>query len=184
MMGTAVWKIESEDHLTANLQFASGALASIAVVGQRYGGYGQHFDLFGDRAAVGLPWHIVSMDGRHSDALLEKLRREVPDPEEDVRSGWRYLVRRIGWKLGRDWFAPRPVNSHTPIFRAFATALRDDTPAPVTAEEGRAAVELCLAIYQSAITGQAVELPLDAQSPFYAGVPRDEYAKLAASVAR
>ena len=51
----------------------------------------------------------------------------------------------------------------TPVtheLRAFLEAVIGDTPAPIPGEEGRAAVEVALAAYQSIETGQAVDLPL------------------------
>ena len=55
-----------------------------------------------------------------------------------------------------------------PRQKAFADEVRDfiacivnDTPPPVTGEDGRAAVEIALAAYRSSRTGEAVRLPLD-----------------------
>jgi predicted dehydrogenase len=44
--------------------------------------------------------------------------------------------------------------------RAFVDAIISDTPPPITGADGRAAVEIALAAYQSVGTGQPVNLPL------------------------
>lgn len=175
MMGTFVSPIESEDHLTANLEFNCGALGNVALSGQPYGGYGQHFDLFGSRASVGQPWHIRHVNGQMNREILVELERRFPDPETGPTSGWRFFVRRIGWKFGRDFFVPRPMNSHLPLFLDFLSAIRHGNDPPVDGNAGRAAVELCTAIYQSALTGDSVQLPLDSSTRFYRGITKDDY---------
>lgn len=57
--------------------------------------------------------------------------------------------------------------AENPRQKAFADEVRDfvrciveDTPPPVTGEDGRAAVEMALAAYRSSETGEAVKLPL------------------------
>ena len=52
---------------------------------------------------------------------------------------------------------------------AFHTALSTGAELPVTIADARAAIELLTAIYRSAQTGQAVELPLSNDHPAYGG---------------
>lgn len=52
---------------------------------------------------------------------------------------------------------PPPVQEE---IRVFADAIRNDTPPPITGLDGRAAVEIALAAYQSVESGQPVSLPL------------------------
>ncbi|MCY4403178.1 MAG: Gfo/Idh/MocA family oxidoreductase [Candidatus Poribacteria bacterium] len=52
---------------------------------------------------------------------------------------------------------PQPVQQE---IRVFIDAVRNDTPPPITGVDGRAAVEIALAAYQSVETGQPVSLPL------------------------
>lgn len=180
MMGTFVCPIESEDHLTANIEFESGAIADVTTSGQPYGGFGLHFDVFGSQAACGQPWHIRRFDGRQDNELVQELERRFPEPGAAPISGWKYLVRRIGLKLGRDFFPDLPNNMHAPLFREFYQAIERNEPSPVSGSEGRAAVELCTAIYQSAITGVTVDLPLDRDGQFYQGIRKNDYVAAAA----
>lgn len=50
---------------------------------------------------------------------------------------------------------------HTPLYTDVIEAIRKDRAPYVTAEDGRRALELVLAIYQSAAEGRKVSLPLD-----------------------
>ncbi len=52
---------------------------------------------------------------------------------------------------------PPPVQEE---IRVFVDAIRNDTPPPVTGVDGRAAVEIALAAYQSVESGQPVALPI------------------------
>lgn len=52
---------------------------------------------------------------------------------------------------------PPPVQEE---IRVFVDAIRNDTPPPITGADGRAAVEIALAAYQSVESGQPVALPL------------------------
>jgi len=175
MMDTFLCPIESEDHLSANIEFESGAIANLALSGQPYGGYGQHFDLFGKKASVGQPWHVRNVDGSDSSSIVRELVERFSEPGLGPTSGWRYLIRRIGWKLGRDLFPDRPTNMHAPLFREFFRSLETGGPIPVTCDDGRAAVELCTAIYHSALSGDSIELPLDPSNRHYSGIQTDDY---------
>jgi predicted dehydrogenase len=55
------------------------------------------------------------------------------------------------------------------LFKALAPALDGTAPLPVTLTEARESLSLASAIYYSAATGQAVDLPLAADHPTYRG---------------
>ncbi len=50
---------------------------------------------------------------------------------------------------------------HTPLFADMIEAIKEDREPKVTAEDGKRAVELVLAIYKSAAEGRPVKLPLE-----------------------
>ena len=50
---------------------------------------------------------------------------------------------------------------HTPLYADVIEAIRDNREPYVTAEDGRRALELILAVYQSAATGEPVKLPMN-----------------------
>lgn len=61
----------------------------------------------------------------------------------------------------RFWF--RGPRSEQQMIRALLEGIRDGESAPIPAEAGRYAVEICWAALHSARTGQPVELPFDPQ---------------------
>jgi predicted dehydrogenase len=70
-------------------------------------------------------------------------------------------------------FEFRGPRGEVAMVRAFLQSILEDGPVPVTAQEGRYAVELCWAALQSAREGRPIKLPLDpANYPSY--LPMDE----------
>ena len=72
------------------------------------------------------------------------------------------------WLPPRHWW-------HTPTVREFLEAVRNDAPVAVPAREARRSLELVGALYQSALSGDPVRLPLDETSPVYDGVDPDGF---------
>lgn len=177
LMGTFVCPIESEDHLTANVEFASGALASVCLSSQSFGGAHHRFDLIGSKAAICQPWQAWKSNGAQAPEIVAELDRRFPIPGESPLPFSKRMIQRVGWRLGREFYPPPPAaNSHAPLFREFFDAIEKGAPSPVPAEDGRAAVELCAAIYEAALTGATVNLPLDSTSSVYSGVQKNAYA--------
>ncbi len=62
----------------------------------------------------------------------------------------------------REWVKRHAeANVHVALYEALADALRAGQPPPVTGEDGRRALEVVLAIYRAAQSGQPVALPLE-----------------------
>ena len=57
----------------------------------------------------------------------------------------------------------------------FIGSLENGRQISVTSQDARNTVELCTALYASAITRQAVDLPLLSNHRFYAGVHKNDY---------
>jgi len=152
MMDTFKAPIESEDTCAATVRFAGGALVS--VMGTMCAHKGAHgFDVMGRDATVHSPWSVASMDkalrARSAEEAVERHPDAGPDPE---------------------------TAAHTPYLAAVLDAIDAGDPLPIGPDEGRRAVELCMAIYASAMSGAAVELPLDASNAWYGGVTAEDYA--------
>jgi predicted dehydrogenase len=175
IMGTFVWAIESEDHISANLEFESGAIASICVTGQSNGRNWQQFDLFGNKASAGLSWQIRGVDGAWHNEIEDAMKRRIPDPSEINTNALKRLVGQLGRKLGVEVYPQTNVNSHLSLFREYFSAIEKGEAGPVTGTEGRAAVELCTAIYKAALTGTTVNLPVRSDDKFYSGINKDDY---------
>ncbi len=177
MMGTFLYPIESEDHVTANIEFESGALASLCVSANPHG-FVEQLDLVGERGAAGIPWKLSLAARDRMPEIIHKLEHRWPLGDLPWRPGWQARLGRLAVRLKRrvgllpPW---RDEGGHTPLFREFLAAVQGNAPIPVTAAESRVSFELCAAIYTSAICGSPVELPLDGSSRFYRGITRDDY---------
>ena len=155
VVDTLKQSIESEDTCAATIRFASGALVVVQ------GTMNAHrstagFDVIGTLGSAHSPWSFESMDRGHRDACRSAALEACPDPAPDAES-----------------------SAHTPYLRAVLDALDAGAPLPVGPEDARRAVELCAAIYESALSGTTVTLPLDAGSSVYDGVGAERYAERA-----
>jgi predicted dehydrogenase len=140
---------ETEDVAVLSLEFASGAFATSSVtLGSRQEMSRLRF-VFDDLVAEsGLspynpghdPWTFPDDDPAAAKRIAAALGDFVPLPERFVGQ-----------------------------FHRLHGALTSGGPLPVTLEDARRAVELLTAAYYSAMTGEAVALPLGAGHPFYGG---------------
>jgi predicted dehydrogenase len=150
--------IEVEDTTVSALKFKSGAFGTLegttSVIGSaewerdaagnvqvtRWGGLNHRLEFHGDRGTI-----IV--DGERIATWV------VPgEPEPDVS------------ETGEGSMATDPraigIRGHVVQLRDFVDAIRAGRDPMVTGEDGRAAVEIILAVYRSAQTGLPVRLPL------------------------
>ena len=140
-------RIEVEDVATATLRFANGALGVIEASTAVYPGYLKRIELHGTEGS----------------AVLE---------EEDIRA-WDFAKRARGDAAilqatetrqsgGGGAADPAAIGhqAHAKQLRDFVQAIKKDATPAIDGHEGRLAVEIILAIYQSAATGRTVKLPL------------------------
>jgi predicted dehydrogenase len=131
--------VDVEDTITATLEFESGAM------GSWYAAW-----------AVAAAHHSMSIDGSEGSIVS---RRETPGL--DVWSntfgepahvhGWRHIPT----------VEPPLIDIHYRKIAHLVDAVLDDQPLQLTGADGRDALELVLAVYRSAETGQPVDLPLE-----------------------
>ena len=148
-------RIEVEDTAVATVKFASGALGTI------------------EASTAAFPGELkrVEISGSHGTAVLR---------EEDIVT-WKFadatpaddaLLARMANKTQTGGGAADPAaighHGHRLQFENVLEAIRSGQPPLIDAPEGRRSVELILASYQSAATGQAVKLPLAADPPVIA----------------
>jgi predicted dehydrogenase len=134
--GVRVADLAADDTAVVLLRFASGAVAAMTAT-------------FGQR--IGPHEHVVTLYGCDGWA-----RYAVGDSRRELWVASEHLY-------GND--QPQVVHlAEEPHFRtmwtAFAQALASGAPPPVTGQDGRAAVEIIVAAYQSAALGRPVRLPL------------------------
>jgi len=134
--GELLTDVDVEDTVAAHLSFASGAMGtwySAWAVKANHGG--------------------IAIDGREgsltiSGSTIRLKSARLHDP--DFVAGWHEI----------DATDPPLVDMHYRKIAHLVDAVLDDTPLVLTGEDGRDALELVLAIYTSAETGQPIDLPM------------------------
>jgi predicted dehydrogenase len=146
---TLVNPIETEDCISASLEMADGSLASLSVT-------------TGSAAEI----------SRHRFCFSNLTAESNIQPYSNTADPWTFtgdspeLTEQIEGTLAR--FIPLPTGFVGQFYR-FHRALQCNTEPPVTLADARASLELITAIYHSAQTGQAVDLPIGRDHPRYAG---------------
>src|SRR5207249_2673121 len=138
-------RIEVEDTAVACLRFANGALGIIEATTSVHPGLPKTIAVHGDRGTA-----IIEQE--------DVLRWDVtPDTEQD-RAVRRRFAQKVGASGGSSSRAAISHVYHACQLTDFVQALQTGRPPLVDGREGRRAVEVILAIYQSATTGQSVSI--------------------------
>lgn len=138
--------IQAEDLGIALIKFKNGAYGIIEGTTDIYpSNLEETLYIFGEKGTAKL--------GGQSDNVIEEWRfSDALDDPEDVKTK----------------FHENPPNvygfGHTPLYANMIDAIRYDHEPYVTAEDGKKALELVLAIYKSAAEGKPVKLPLESCS--------------------
>jgi predicted dehydrogenase len=140
-------RIEVEDVAVATIKFASGALGVIEASTAVFPGELKRIELHGTQGSAAL---------REEDIIRWEFAEKMPADEA--------LLARMANKTQTGGGAADPkaigFHGHQRQFENFIAALRGEAPLLIDGPEGRRAVELILAIYQAAESGQTVKLPL------------------------
>jgi UDP-N-acetyl-2-amino-2-deoxyglucuronate dehydrogenase len=173
-METLKGSIESEDTCAAVVRFESGALVSC------YGTMTAHrsasaFDVFAELGSVHSPWALECTDSKWRDESIRAVLAVHPlaAPRSSVPASWAAAFRaRLGRGGAHDAL---PVSAHTPYMAAVLDAIAEGRALPIGPEEARASLEICTAIYASALTRQPITLPLDSTHRYYSGLTTGDY---------
>ncbi len=138
-------RIEVEDTAVACLRFKSGALGVIQATTSVHPGYPKTIAVHGDRGSA-----VIEQE----DVLRWDF---TPETDEDRR-----VKERFAQKAGASGGASNPAAIshvyHARQLADFVAALRDGRPPLIDGREGRRAVEVIQAVYESAATGRTVAL--------------------------
>ncbi len=181
VMHTFIQPTETEDTLAGWVRFAGGALATIECTTCAHG---KHFaiDVLGENASMRIAgdpdghafdWQVKAPCATARNAIVNKGLKLVPPPsslQNPLASGFAKLAAKI---RGKQWMPPDHWG-HTPFIRAFLEAIRGGNPGPVPVCEARRSLELCAALYESALHRRVVSLPLDSSSSVYNGVKTEK----------
>jgi UDP-N-acetyl-2-amino-2-deoxyglucuronate dehydrogenase len=139
-------RIEVEDTASATIEFENGALGTIACTTSMYPGHFTIIEVSGDKGTVAMA---------DSKFFFWQFAEET---EEDNKIREKYL-QFPGVSVGAaDPSAGMTPELHRAIFADFLEAVENNREPSVSGREARKAVELILAMYESAKTGKTVEL--------------------------
>lgn len=136
--------IETEDTLSATLQFPNGSLGVIEASTSSFPGSDLRIEIIGNRGTAAM--------------VNDKIMRwdfETPAPgDEEV------LKNEAAGKIGGGTADPKAISveGHRRLIEDLALAIRDKRPPMIPGSEAKRAVELVLACYESARTGKIVEI--------------------------
>jgi len=141
-------RIEVEDIGVAAIKFKNGAVGTIEATTAAWPGLLKKTEIHGTTGSV-----IVEQD----DILMwqfEKPKAKDKPIQEKLLAG------KVGGTGGAS--DPKAISyvGHMEQLKDFVKAIQTGKPPKITGDEGRKAVEIILAIYQSAWTGKRVSLPL------------------------
>ena len=133
-----------EDTLVGSIRFANGVLGSLNI-----------------DWLIPIKIRELVITGERGMFLFDDLNQELSFYENQEANGdqWASLALLHGVSVGR--MIRYPINRREPLraeLEAFVTAVRDDLPVPVTAEDGLMALELAQALVRSGQTGLVVEM--------------------------
>jgi predicted dehydrogenase len=148
-------RIEVEDVAVASLEFVNGALGVIEASTAIYPGMLKRIEIHGSEGTAVL---------REEDLTVWDFARP--------HRGDAALKKRMAARTTTGGGASDPAaighHGHTAQFKDVVTSVKSGSKPLVDGHEGRRSVEIILAIYRSAETGKAVELPLKADPPLKA----------------
>lgn len=174
MMATYKGGIESEDTFSASVRFKSGAIVN-GTCTLCSGAFDFSFGIATNAASMNYPWRFDSQD-----AALQKLGSLESSAEKREKAVglvgkiFRKVKNKAMSKLG---FVTRRENSkgssrHAPYYASVLDSIASNSPMESSVTRARASLELCAALYKSALTGERVCVPIDRNDPIYGGVDR------------
>jgi predicted dehydrogenase len=138
-------RIEVEDTAAAAIRFTSGALGVLLATTSVHPGYPKQIAIHGDKGSA-----VIEQE----DVLRWDFSPATADDDE--------VKRRFAAKVGASGGAADPKaishEGHRRQLADFVAAIREDRPPKVDGREGRKAVDLICAIYESNRTGKAVAI--------------------------
>ena len=140
-------RIEVEDVGVAAIKFKSGAVGTIECTTAAWPGHLKKTEIHGTAGSV-----IVEQD----DVLLWQFEKSKAKDQTILEK----FAKKVGGTGGAS--DPKAISyvGHMEQLKDFVKAIQTGKPPKITGDEGRKAVEIILAIYQSAWTGKRVGLPL------------------------
>jgi predicted dehydrogenase len=170
---TRYTKIESEDYLDATVRFAGGARTRM-VASVNSGRFSGRLLIRGEHGVAALPWELSGMTAARLQEIGKAVDTALPATKAASRSILARGLRLVGRRLG---FAPKPeLSPHALLYLEISRCIQSGLPMPVSATDAIRSLELCTAIYEAAITGTEIKLPLSPACGVVKGVTTEKYA--------
>ena len=177
VMNTFLQPTEGEDTLVGWVRFENGAFATIDCTVCAHEEWFA-IEVLGENAQVGIKgepgvqyctWTVQSKSSAVQRALSRKGLRDYPDLPRGPKPST-ILAQKVVCKLrGQTWMRPKHWG-HTPHVKRFLESVVSSKAVPVDPREARKSLELAVALYASALSGEPVQLPILSSHPFYNGV--------------
>lgn len=150
-------RLDMEDFAQLTVEFDGGVVATVSAgrTGWRShpaGGHNRTY-LVGTAGTLAIDWHLPRLEVWADEDGWPHPARHPEDP----MGFWITTVSGAGVPPKRSWYAPSEATSDV---RYFLDCLEHGRASDVTAEDGAAVMEMLIAAYESAATGQCVELPI------------------------
>jgi dTDP-4-amino-4,6-dideoxygalactose transaminase/predicted dehydrogenase len=160
--------IESEDFVQATIRFAGGRSAHcVAAVDAGYLGGAVEFR--GTEGSVSMPEGLLLDNPRRQARALRAVDKALPH----VRVTRPTLLGAAKRVAGCN---PLPgLRPHARLYLDIADRIQRGAPLPISGAEALGSLELCMAIYESALRGEEVSLPLGSDSMVENGVRKADY---------
>lgn len=165
-------EIESEDYLEARIQFEGGRTARCCA-SVNSGHLGGEFRVAGTDGQLAWPFRMTTTDSKRAVRALGAVNRAVPMPSVSSRSAIGRSVRALSRRFGA--VVEVDLGPLAYFYRDLAHALKAAAPLPVSAKEAWTSLELCMAAYESALTGDEVRLPMSAGSAVFNGITKEMF---------
>jgi predicted dehydrogenase len=145
---TRVHRMETEDVAVAILRFAGGALGAITGTTGAYPGVTTRIDVYGDRGSAVIENDRLGFLRLARDAMEEAGAYGIAPGERATAAG-----------SGVQDPRAVPANTHALQIADMVAAIREDRPPLLDGQGARRAVDIILAIYESARSGREVDVP-------------------------
>ena len=170
-MDTRFTEIESEDVFEASIAFSNGGVA-VCRGSVNSGNTRGCFDVQGTLGTAGLSGTLKLNNAVDEQTVIRSLNRSLPHTTNQTG-----IISRIARAAKRrlNLEAP-PYTPHVGFYSALAESIRNATPVPMPPAEAMNSLDLCMGIYESAITNRPVELPMRPGSCVFNGITPELYA--------